>query len=357
MKISYKFAVRLLVFLIINSCAPTSKKDNIVAFKRTFTLEHKTYDTELLISNGRLAVIDSFLIIVSRQQESLCKVYSIPNNMKELYSYGRIGNGPGEFIQPLLTYSFENTFGLNEVNKQELAIMKLTNTNDSLSIIEQDRLKAPYKMKKNELVPPDYYFVKLNDSCYVSLLLGGKGRFFSLLDSTLIPINQFGESPISEELPVLSSRNRLQGRIAAHDGAMAFATSNLPYISCYQFTSNYMQKKWSFFYDQPYYTVRNNDLLFDKDKSFGKVIGLKMDNQFIYLLYLDQLLSEYDYHDTEKSLANVILVFDHDGNSVAKLDLSCRISEMALSKDEKKIYGIAHLPEPTLVEFLSPLLP
>lgn len=149
---------------------------------------------------------------------------------------------------------------------------------------------------------------------------------------------------------------QVQGRVAASDGTMVFATAYLPYLACYQLKDSTMEKKWSFFYDQAYYAVRNGDILYYKDKSYGQVINLKMNDQFIYLLYLDQLLSEYNFNKTEKSMSNVILVFDHDGNAVAKLRLSCRINTMALSNDGKKLYGIAHLPEPTLVEFLLPRL-
>ncbi|MDD2286428.1 MAG: BF3164 family lipoprotein [Paludibacter sp.] len=355
MRILCKKLARLLILIVIViGCTSVGKEKTDITFNSNYTLKHKVYDTELFISYGRIAVIDTFLIVVSNQKDFFCKVYSIPGNMKELYSYGYIGNGPGEFLQPMLTYSYNNTFGLNELNKQELAIMQLVNSNNNLSIIEQARLKAPYEMKKGELNPPDYYFSKLNDTHYVSLLCAGQDRFFSLFDCTLTHISQFGESPIPEELSVLSSRNQLQGRIATSNGTMVFATSNLPYLSCYQLKNDKMQKQWSFFYGQVYYGVRNGDLLFDKEKSFGQVLDLEMDTQYIYVLYLDQLLSEYNYKQTDKSLANKILVFDYKGNAVAKLHLSCRINEMAISGDQTKLFGIAQLPEPTLVEFDLP---
>ena len=350
----YKKYFGLLLIILAISCSSPDKKDTSVSFKKDYNLEHKTYDTELLISGGRLAVIDKHLIIISNEQESFCKVYSIPNNMKEVYSFGRKGNGPGEFLQPILTYSHYNTFGLNELNKQELAIMELINSNGNLSIVEQTRLKAPFNLKKGEIVPPDGHFTKLNDTHYVSLVLAEDGRFFSLLDSTLSHINQFGESPIPEKLPVISSINRMQGKIAANDGTMVFALFKLPYISSYKLINNEMQKQWSFYYNQAYYGVRNGDLLYNKEKSFGRTLDLKMDNEYIYVLYLDILLSEIDYSKTEKSLANKILVFNLHGDAVAKLNLSCRINNMTLSNDQTKIFGLAQLPEPTIVEFDLP---
>lgn len=340
-----------LTLLLFISCNPTEKKENVICFNEEYILEHTQYDTELYIKHGRIAVIDSFIIVISSQQTPFCKLYSIPLNMKEVGEYGRIGDGPNEFIQPLLTYSYNNTFGLNEINKKELAIMQLLVEKHNLSVIEKRRLKADTKKDEEQIFRTDYYFSRLDDEHYVSLLYEKNNKYFSLFDSTLTLISRFGESPVTEEVSPSVAVNRLQGRIATCEGTMIFATSYLPYLACYQIKDTIMEKKWGSFYNRPHYGIRNGDLLFNKSKSFGQVINLKMDSQFIYLLYLDQLLSEFNINQMEKSMANLILVFDYEGNAVAKLRLSCRINEMALSNDGDKLYGIAHLPEPTIVEF------
>ena len=216
-------------------------------------------------------------------------------------------------------------------------------------------MKAPYKPKRGELNLPDYYFIQLDSSHFVSLLCDSQKGFFTLFDTDLNPIEKFGESPIKEELPPYASRTRLKGAIAAKNGTMVFATSYLPYLSCYQLQSGKMQKQWSFFFDKTFYEVRNGDLLFSKEKSFGQILSLYMDEQYIYVLYLDQLLSEYDYSQTDKYSSNIILIFDHEGNAVAKLTLDCRIEKIAVSNKLKKIFGLGQLPEPVLVEFDLPL--
>lgn len=353
-----KIAIILTAFVLywmINGCSSTTQDVESVEFSKEYQLQHKAYDTELMFRFASMQLLDSLLLTVSYDTDNICSFYSIPNQMKLVYQYGRLGNGPHEFLQPALTYAYQNTFGLNEVNKQELLIMEVrTDENGKLSVTEQKRLKAPYKMKKGELVLPDVFFTRLDDSHYISRICGGENNFFSLLDSNLQPIERFGESPIKEELEPLASRNRLQGKIAAYKGAMCFATNQLPYLAYYRLDSGKMHKVWSFYYRKPYYYVRNGDLLFDKEKTFGEVFDLRMDEQYIYLLYFDQLLSEYDYTKTEKSSANKVLVFDHKGKAVAVLKLDCRIMEMALSSDSRKLYGIAQLPEPTIVEFDLP---
>ena len=167
--------------------------------------------------------------------------------MKEVYSYGRIGNGPKEFLQPWLTYCYDNTLGVCEMNEQELAILHLGNGNNNISITEEKRLKYPHEWKKGEFNAPDCYFVKLDEIHYVSTHYRGQNKFFSLLDSTLAPISRFGEPPIPEALSIISSMNRLQGKIATYNGIMVFSSSALPYLACYQLQAGIMHKQWSFF--------------------------------------------------------------------------------------------------------------
>lgn len=115
-----------------------------------------------------------------------------------------------------------------------------------------------------------------------------------------------------------------------------------------------MVKKWSFYYAATHYAIKNEDLLFDKEKAIGPLLDLKMDSKYIYVLYLDQLLSEYDYFNSKKSYSNKIVIFDYDGNKVTCFHLDCRIQEMAVFSKGLKLYGIAQQPDISLVEFNLP---
>ena len=344
----------IIVLLVVSSCSDRVHRVGTVDFKKSYDLQRTGNSIELMLRDGSLFVMDTLLGVFSYTAESICTFYSIPDGMKEIGGYGTFGNGPGEFLQPSLTYVYGNTIGLSEVNKHELVRLDVSYGNGNLSVSERKRLKTPYKMKKGELVLPDYEYYRLDDKYYVSPHRGLDNDFYTLLDDSLQPVVRFGEPPIPEKLPPFAASSRLQGEIVAHEGTMFFALKDLPYLACYRLESGQMQKQWSFYYNEAHYAVRNNDLLYDRDKTFGQVNDLDTDGQYVYLLYLDQLLSEYDGTKTEKSLANKILVFDYEGNGVAVLNLDCRLSNMALSKDSRTLYGIANLPEPTIVEFDMP---
>lgn len=349
-----KIAYLLMVIPVFISCSPIQKREDTTNVVKEYNLSSSARK-ELFMANGRMALVDSFLVVVSHQQNNICTLYDIYNEMDEVCTYGNTGGGPTEFVQPLLTYSYGNTFGLNEVNKQELIIMEVDKTSDKdIMLHEKQRLKASYQVQKEKWNPSDYYFVKLNDSCFVSLIGTEEGRFFTLSDNALSVIEHFGESPIEEELPAMAARNRLNGRIVAFEGKMAFATTKLPYLAFYAICNKRMVKKWSLYYAKTRYGVRNGDLLFDKEIAIGPLLDIKMDSKYIYVLYMDQLLSEYDYFDSEKSCSNKILVFDYSGEKVACLTLDCRIQEMAVFSKGRRLYGIAQNPDISLVEFALP---
>ena len=146
--------------------------------------------------------VDTFLVMTHVAQNDFCHVYSIPSGMKKIHTWGSLGNGPGEFLQPIITYAHENTFGLNDVNIQMLAVMSLKGNGNAIEIEELSRKKTPYKRVQGELNPADYNFVRLDEQHFVSLLCGKDGSFFSLLDANLQPLQRFGESPVGNKISV-----------------------------------------------------------------------------------------------------------------------------------------------------------
>ena len=160
--------------------------------------------------------------------------------------------------------------------------MSLNDSKDGMVIKELSRNRVPYKRKKGELNPADYNFVKLDDRHFVSLLCGKDGSFFSLLDSNLQPLQRFGNSPIEGELSMQSSRMNLKGCLSAYEGNMVFTPNKLPYLAKYHLENDVMIKDWSFYFDKSFYECKNSDLLFSKERSFGQVLDLAMDDKYIY---------------------------------------------------------------------------
>ena len=81
----------------------------------------------------------------------------------------------------------------------------------------------------------------------------------------------------------------LKGYLSAHDGHMVFAPSKLPYLAKYHLENGTMVKDWNFYFDRSFYECKDYNLLFSKARSFGQVLDLAMDDQYIYILSRAQL--------------------------------------------------------------------
>ena len=344
----------MLCAITLFGCASNHEKADSEAFPKEYALKHKKH-CDILSKQPQLQVADSVLIITTHSHtEKVCQFYSIDGEVKEIGSFGGIGNGPNEFLQPVLTYAERNTFGINDINLSSLAILQVTKEKDTIFVEELKRLKAPYKPSKEDFVPKDIRFVKLGEKNFVSNLNAGNGRFFTLFNSSLQPIIRFGDAPIKDDLSPYVMRSRLNGLTAAYHHTFFYATGDLPYLASYSLRNGAMEKDWEIFYKQPFYGISNGDIKYIKDKTTGPMIDMKVDDRYVYILYLDQLLSEYDYTKTEKSCANKVFVFNHKGERVACLNLDCRLSNIAIDSRRKKMYGIAEIPDVSLVEFSLP---
>lgn len=325
------------------------------AFKSTYSLEHVKYDTELFVTGfPRIFSIDSFVLVISSDNDGFGKIFAADKEMKLIGEFGKIGNGPFEFQAPLPTFVSGTEIGINDLNKNQLAIIQLLVDHDSVRVIEKKRLKAKQRINSEGIAMREYYYTKLVDSMYVALASGKNGEFFSIYDSILSQATYFGESPINANIEPLSRINRLGGKIACHDGNMVYGANNFPYVGFYSLSSGEMEKKWSCFIDDTYFEVRGGDLLFSRDRTFGQVLDVAINDRYVFVLYLDILLSQYDAKESEQSYANKICVFDHLGNRIAIFNLDCRIGHFALSSNGSDIYGIAQLPDFSIVKFEMP---
>ena len=71
-------------------------------------------------------------------------------------------------------------------------------------------------------------------------------------------------------------------------------------------------------------------------------------DDYVYTLYAGRSLKE---HGMKCFQGNLIRVYDWKGTLVKKLQLDVDVEQIVVSKDDRKIYAIADLPDPVLVVF------
>ena len=351
----FRFLI-IIVSIVLVGCKSSSTENEISDFNKVYKLKH-TFYKEVILNNPQIEITDSFIVLVSASSgEDVCKVFSKQGKLEEVCAYGNIGQGPKEFRQPALTTATDNTFGINEINEMQYVELAIKQVDGKVEVYEKERYKAEYmRMEGEDYTPKDTRYMPLkNGHYYVSCFFLKNGSFFTLSDSLLRPLTRFGQSPIKEELPTRSIRNRLNGHTDVHDNRFFYATCELPYLASYTLKDNRMDLEWEIFYKKPHYGVENGEVKFVKEQSTGPLNDMRAGSRYIYLLYMDQLLYENDYYQTEKSCSNKIFVFNHQGEKVACLELDNRLSKMAIDEKRRKIYGVAHVPDVGLIEYDMP---
>ena len=350
-KLFLALAVAVTCIPIFAGCKPTNGEQ---MKEKVYSLHHKAYDIRLM-DDVQIAVSDSFVVLVSAFfEDGICRTYSITDGMKHCRAFGRIGDGVDEFRQPVLTYAAGNTFGINDINEMSLTVIGI---DDDGTMNITDRLKATYQRAKagEDITPKDTRYTLLpRTNHYVSVFLKDSASMFTLSGSFLQAISRFGESPVDGHLSWYGMRNGLNGHMATSGKTFFYATENLPYLTAYRLKGDTMKKMWDVFYRTPHYTVSNDAIRYDKGKATGPLKSLCADERYVYLLYVDELLSRYDSNDIAKSCSNKILVFSHSGEYAATLQLDCYLKKIAVDGRRGKLYGIARMPHHTLVEFDLP---
>ena len=108
---------------------------------KEYSLKH-SFCGELMMTSGRMQLVDSFLVIVSHEQDKICSIYEIGDGdkVKVIADYGAIGVGPKEFVRPLLTGAQRNEFTLNEINTRELALLSIEKSQKGIFVKEKSKL-------------------------------------------------------------------------------------------------------------------------------------------------------------------------------------------------------------------------
>ena len=70
-------------------------------------------------------------------------------------------------------------------------------------------------------------------------------------------------------------------------------------------------------------------------------------DDYVYALYSGKQRDD----ELEACQSNLIRVYDWDGTLVKKLQLDIDVQQIAVTKDNRKVYAIADLPDPVLVIF------
>lgn len=352
--------MRKILFVLIGVswlfvCCSDAKKDSKEPF-REYDIKGKLYESKnILATFPDIMTMDSLVIVYSSMPNKAGKfitVYNPHEEMKEVGDYGLRGRGPTELLSMNLNSVHGNRMFARNTNMNELVVLEATNSSGRIEITEIERLKTERILHEDNIKREDQNISYLDDDHFVAVSYGGPGKFFSLYDDRMNWLAHFGDGPVTEELDAMSARSKLGGHFATKDGAIVFASATIPKVLYYTKSGDLPQKVWEDTFYDSYYRVENRQIELDASKTVGVVRGIELGEKYVYVLFLDAKWG--DYYGGKVSAGNIVFVFDHEGNRIARLDLEYPLQDIAVSEDEKILYGIAETPEYLLASYELP---
>lgn len=343
-----KITTYLLIFLGLLSCSKSHNTINEI-FKHNISLQHKKiiYDEDYLIgSSGKMLIIDSILITLDYNNERMFHVFDIKNN-KYINNLGVKGQGPNEFLHPysLIYHSHIDflSYDLLDNSLKKIRIDSLMN-----GTISYEKMIS-FNSISNSIVIPTKYNNYIGFGLYES-------NMFKLIDSDGKDIGLFMDFPTDKETKTIDHRNialGYQGSLAINmdRDKLVYASLYGTILGIYNIKENSINQEFLLVYDYPQFTVQNegggmsSPITKDGICAFRDIYAT---DKYIYSLYSGKTISKLGEKAFE---AQNIYVFDWEGNPVIHYRLDVPINNMAVLSNNKRIYAISNLPEPTLIEF------
>ena len=287
-----------------------------------------------------LAILDdSTLVVLNTKSDKQFQILNLAQ--KEIVEFGDRGQGPNEFLLPFSLFTKGNTFSFYDSGKNRYSTIHLNKDDDSWRIehlFKSDSLTHVYiqPIQGNRYVASGIY-----DDCKL-VLLDEHGTF----------LKGFGEIPYQDEMEK-EIRNVVRSQV--YQGNIVVSPSGKK-VAHVIFTGDLI-----YFYEV---TSEGGLVLRGKQENayakyeptYGAMMpespfyhyGSCATEDYVYTLYSGRNMKDYG----EKAFkSNLIHVYDWDGTLVKKLQLDIDINKMVITKDNRKIYAIADLPDPVLVIF------
>jgi len=349
MKRSLGIVAVLVVCIFILSIVSCNEEKSILELNvEEESLQHKKLNFKSdLHKINQMCVFDTLLFLEDETDDAYFALIDVNTN-KIICRFGKKGKGPGEMKWPIFIKcdKYRKTFEVTAIQPKGIIEFNI----DSL-------IKNPINYKPRVLkLDIDNKIVltvhRLNDSIFLA-----KGGFregqFAIINELGELLSIQGNYPTENE-SVKYDQFQLgmsyQGDIKTHPQLSKFVYTSIvgSVIEFCTLDGMYNLKKNSHYYSNfPKFKLFENTSALLPENIIG-YNSLYTTDKYVYVLYSeDNMLNFAD----DPYMFNKILKFDWDGNLVKKYKTDIQLRTIAVSFNDKVIYGTSANPEPKIVKF------
>ena len=325
----------LVATLLMAFCSCTTKKS-----QEEVSVQSLTHEVLMDGITGEFDLMnDSIAVVIDHESDSAFWILNL--SQMKVNKLGRIGEGLDDFLLPSSMKG--NSFSIYDMDKERFFTFFLNEEDYSWKLehlFNSDSLTHLYihPILNNRYVATGFY-----ENCQL-ILLDEKGTI----------IKRIGELPYRDEVEKKVSgevRSEVyQGTLAVSPSRqkVVFATLYGDMIYFYDVLSN-GELALKFKQENAYAEYDYEDFLYGMHYVFSPYyfMDVCLTDDYVYALYSGKQRDD----ELEACQSNLVRVYDWDGTLVKKLQLDIDVQQIAVTKDNRKVYAIADLPDPVLVVF------
>ena len=336
-----KTNVFLVASLLLAFCSCSSKQEQKEVPVQSLKHEVLMGDEYLIGRTRDLNLMnDSIPVVINLKSENVFQVLN--HSRKKVLEMGQVGQGPDDFLMPFgLSTRENNAFSFYDLNRRRYSTIHLNEDDDSWQV--------EHHFKSDSL--PHIHIQPIRDSLYLGTGMY-KNYHLVLLDKHGVFRKGFGEIPYRDEeerkVEDMIRSEAYQGTLAVSPSGnkVAHVLIKGDMIYLYNIAENGELELIS---EQikAYPDYRYDSGALNQSSPMHHLMACATDD-YIYTLYSGRTYKE---HKDKAFRGNLISVYDWDGNLVKLLELDVDVNEIAITRDNRKIYAIADLPDPVLIAF------
>jgi len=350
--------VTLLLFTLL-SCNNKKNISIIDSFKTRQTLTHKVFDLQdaensWLQNPYSLAVSCNTITAWNPRAPDVFTTIDITTK-RIIKHWGTIGQGPNEFIGTIDIYNNYSESGLNVWNGPTGKLYFFSHSN-----LESD--STYFQIIPTSLNKPEghniYDFapsvIQIDSSMFFVAAGGRIDKRLALLDLKNNEVKEFGDFP-SEDI---NSQASVGARNMAYEGRMRYNSSlkKLVYMSFNSemfeiynvINGNDVELTMGNYTTVPKYRIASNNIGLQGavvervGNGKGRNRALAVSDGNIFILYQDYERVGMVEQTEPKLYADIVLVFDWNGNPVKLYTLDCFVSWITYDKARNRLWAIHH---------------
>jgi hypothetical protein len=328
----------ILVFLVM-LCKTGSNNDPVVVTH----IEPVTITDEIMTDfPGSLHLQDSFLIWSDPfNYSAFIKIVDI-NSGKQVAQTGEIGQGPKEFVTPIVHDLDIDKIGVTDLNSNKRAVFQLE------KLLAGD--EPFYYFKKNGLKESTRY-LEIEEDVFVGLFPEETNLFKIIKNSKAI---SFGRFPIDEFLSADDKFNYLQGNIVynSKEKKLIYSPSSFPYIITYKRVGeSFEHEKTLKIFDVKYRMV-NGELKFNERITLIDEISATKD--YFVAARHKEFKNDIDITTGWTKRPQTLYLYDYDLNLKKIVDVGIPIVRITGNENSNTVYAIVINPEYSIVKIELP---